>query len=66
MSGCTNAPIGISVEFCIHLTVSFMSAKGTHDERVRHALETVGSSIFSGIFLTKFFGVIVLAFAKVT
>lgn len=55
--------IGISVEFCIHLTVSFMTAKGTHDERVRTALSTIGASVFSGIFLTKFFGVFVLAFS---
>jgi hypothetical protein len=55
---------GISVEFCIHITVAFMSAKGTHDERVRVALTNVGSSVFSGIFLTKFFGVIVLASAQ--
>jgi len=55
--------IGISVEFCIHVTVSFMSQKGTQDERVSKALATMGSSVFSGIFLTKFFGVVILAFA---
>jgi len=55
--------IGISVEFCIHITVAFMAARGTQDERVTLALTNVGSSVFSGIFLTKFFGVLVLAFS---
>lgn len=55
--------IGISVEFCIHLTVAFMHTAGPRDFRVGSSLVTVGSSIISGITLTKFSGVIVLAAA---
>jgi len=56
--------IGISVEFCIHLTVAFMRTQGTRDFRIATALVSVGSSVISGITLTKFSGVIVLAFAS--
>jgi Niemann-Pick C1 protein len=55
--------IGISVEFCIHLTMAFMRTKGSRDYRIASALVSVGSSVVSGITLTKFSGVIVLAFA---
>jgi len=56
--------IGISVEFCIHITVAFMRYKGTRDARVRKAMVNVGSSVISGITLTKFSGVLVLAFTS--
>lgn len=56
--------IGVSVEFCIHLTVAFMHTAGTREYRVARALVTVGSSIISGITLTKCSGVIVLATAS--
>jgi len=56
--------IGIAVEFCIHLTMAFMRTKGSRDYRVARALVSVGSSVVSGITLTKFSGVIVLAFAS--
>ncbi|XP_050509749.1 NPC intracellular cholesterol transporter 1-like isoform X4 [Diabrotica virgifera virgifera] len=57
--------VGISVEFCSHLVHSFsMSLKPTRVERAAEALATMGSSIFSGITLTKFGGIIVLYFAK--
>ncbi|XP_034945792.1 NPC intracellular cholesterol transporter 1 isoform X2 [Chelonus insularis] len=57
--------IGISVEFCSHLVHSFsMSVKETRLERVEEAVINMGSSIFSGITLTKFGGIIVLGFAK--
>eukprot|EP00455_Lapot_gusevi_P044489 TRINITY_DN5563_c0_g1_i1.p1 TRINITY_DN5563_c0_g1~~TRINITY_DN5563_c0_g1_i1.p1 ORF type:complete len:281 (+),score=94.60 TRINITY_DN5563_c0_g1_i1:421-1263(+) len=56
--------IGISVEFCVHIAVAFMRTPGSKDERVAAALVNVGSSIVSGIFLTKFAGVSVLAFAS--
>lgn len=56
--------IGIGVEFCIHLTVCFLKATGTRHQRISYALEHVGSSIVSGITLTKFSGVIVLAAAS--
>ncbi|XP_014300205.2 NPC intracellular cholesterol transporter 1 isoform X2 [Microplitis demolitor] len=57
--------VGISVEFCSHLVHSFStSVKETRIERVEDAVTNMGSSIFSGITLTKFGGIIVLGFAK--
>ena len=56
--------IGISVEFCIHLTVAFMNTAGSRDFRIATAMVSVGSSVVSGITLTKASGVIVLAFAS--
>nr|CAH7739258.1 unnamed protein product [Callosobruchus chinensis] len=57
--------IGISVEFCSHLVHSFStSVKPTRLERAADALTRMGSSVFSGITLTKFGGIIVLYFAK--
>ncbi|KAK0166490.1 hypothetical protein PV328_004905 [Microctonus aethiopoides] len=57
--------IGISVEFCSHLVHSFsMSVKETRMERVEDAIANMGSSVFSGITLTKFGGIVVLGFAK--
>ncbi|KAF0979034.1 hypothetical protein FDP41_002104 [Naegleria fowleri] len=55
--------IGISVEFCVHITRAFMRAKGTHKERVKKAMIGMGSSVLSGITFTKFIGVVVLAFS---
>ncbi|XP_059468313.1 NPC intracellular cholesterol transporter 1 isoform X2 [Neocloeon triangulifer] len=57
--------LGISVEFCSHLVHSF--SVSMEENRVRRAadcLTNMGSSVFSGITLTKFGGIIVLAFAK--
>lgn len=57
--------VGISVEFCSHLVHSFStSVEHTRVERAGDALIKMGSSIFSGITLTKFGGIIVLGFAK--
>eukprot|EP01103_Thecamoeba_quadrilineata_P016438 TRINITY_DN5498_c0_g1_i1.p1 TRINITY_DN5498_c0_g1~~TRINITY_DN5498_c0_g1_i1.p1 ORF type:complete len:1513 (-),score=259.63 TRINITY_DN5498_c0_g1_i1:139-4677(-) len=61
--------IGISVEFCIHITHAFAdtAVEGsnlTRDERVIIAMDERGSSVFSGIFMTKLCGVSVLAFAN--
>jgi len=55
--------VGISVEFCVHIAYSYEESTGTKNERARTALVEMGSSVFSGITLTKFFGVIVLAFS---
>lgn len=41
-----------------------MSAKGSRVSRAEEALAHMGSSVFSGITLTKFGGIVVLAFAK--
>uniref|UniRef100_A0A8D0Q6J2 SSD domain-containing protein n=1 Tax=Sus scrofa TaxID=9823 RepID=A0A8D0Q6J2_PIG len=56
---------GISVEFCSHITRAFtLSTKGSRVDRAEEALAHMGSSVFSGITLTKFGGIVVLAFAK--
>ncbi|XP_030383524.1 NPC intracellular cholesterol transporter 1 [Scaptodrosophila lebanonensis] len=57
--------VGISVEFCSHLVHSFsLSKETTRVDRAADSLVQMGSSIFSGITLTKFAGILVLAFAK--
>ncbi|NXJ51957.1 NPC1 protein, partial [Spizaetus tyrannus] len=56
---------GIAVEFCSHVTRAFtVSTKGSRVERAEEALSHMGSSVFSGITLTKFGGIVVLAFSK--
>jgi Niemann-Pick C1 protein len=57
--------VGISVEFCSHLVHSFsVSMEETKVRRSADALTKMGSSIFSGITLTKFGGILVLGFAQ--
>ncbi|XP_062596314.1 NPC intracellular cholesterol transporter 1-like [Saccostrea cucullata] len=57
--------IGISVEFCAHITRAFaVSLQPTRVERARDSLAHMGSSVLSGITLTKLGGIIVLAFSK--
>ncbi|CAG9824579.1 unnamed protein product [Phaedon cochleariae] len=57
--------VGISVEFCSHLVHCFsVSIQPSRVDRAADALTRMGSSIFSGITLTKFGGIIVLYFAK--
>ncbi|KAL3989238.1 Niemann-Pick C type family protein [Acanthocheilonema viteae] len=56
--------VGISVEFCAHIVRSFaLSAHRDRLMRARHSLASMGSSVLSGITLTKFGGILVLAFA---
>lgn len=56
--------VGISVEFCSHIVRAFtISTKRTRLERAEDALAHVGSSVLSGITLTKAFGIIILAFS---
>jgi Niemann-Pick C1 protein len=56
--------VGISVEFCSHITRSYaISEQPSRKARAREALARTGSSVLSGITLTKFAGIIVLAFA---
>lgn len=50
--------VGIGVEFCVHV------ARGATVMTVRQAVVEMGSSVFSGITLTKLFGILVLAFAR--
>ena len=57
--------VGISVEFCSHITKYFSKfAQEDRLENARNALINMGSSVLSGITLTKFGGIIVLAFAN--
>ncbi|KAM7479507.1 hypothetical protein LguiA_027720 [Lonicera macranthoides] len=56
--------IGIAVEFCVHISHAFSVSQGNREQRMKEALRTMGSSVFSGITLTKLVGVIVLCFAK--
>jgi len=56
--------IGVSIEFCVHISNSFMASKGSRMQRTHTALVDMGSPVFKGITLTKFFGVIVLALAN--
>ncbi|XP_013884708.1 NPC intracellular cholesterol transporter 1 [Austrofundulus limnaeus] len=56
---------GISVEFCSHIVRAFsISTKKTRVERAEEALAHMGSSVFSGITLTKFGGILILALSK--
>lgn len=57
--------VGISVEFCSHLVHSFsVSVEETRERRAADSLTKMGSSVFSGITLTKFGGILVLGFAQ--
>lgn len=57
--------IGISIEFCSHLVHSYSHSQShTQKDRATDALVQMGSSIFSGITLTKFGGIFVLGFAE--
>lgn len=57
--------IGISVEFCSHIAREFaFCSDGTRVDRARFATAYMGSSVLSGITLTKLGGIIVLAFSK--
>ncbi|CAI5732613.1 unnamed protein product [Peronospora destructor] len=62
------ACIGLGVEFCVHMAHQFSFSRRHHlgttaNDHTRYALTSVGASIFSGITLTKFCGIGVLAFA---
>ena len=57
--------VGISVEFCSHITRTFaVNSNMGRVENARQAVINMGSSVLSGITLTKFGGILVLAFAK--
>ncbi|KAI7810103.1 putative Niemann-Pick C1 protein, partial [Triplophysa rosa] len=56
---------GISVEFCSHIVRAFsVSTMSSRVERAKDALAHMGSSVFSGITLTKFGGILILALSK--
>ncbi|PAA67812.1 hypothetical protein BOX15_Mlig006344g2 [Macrostomum lignano] len=57
--------LGISVEFCSHMVRAFtVSEEPTRLLRARECFIHMGSSVFSGITLTKLGGIVVLGFAK--
>ncbi|XP_011198907.2 NPC intracellular cholesterol transporter 1 homolog 1b [Bactrocera dorsalis] len=56
--------IGIGVEFVAHIIRSYKNGIGSAQERAKQALIVTGSSVLSGITLTKFAGIIVLGFSK--
>lgn len=67
--------VGIAVEFCAHISRAFMFPSKSVMERARSrfrgrdlrawtAMVNVGGSVFSGITITKFLGVFVLAFTR--
>lgn len=56
--------VGIGVEFVSHIVRSYKNFGGNHLERASKSLSLTGSSVLSGITMTKFAGIIVLAFAK--
>ena len=57
--------VGISVEFSSHIVKSFTTSKAVgRMDKAYDALVRTGPSVLSGITLTKFVGIIVLAFAK--
>lgn len=57
--------VGISVEFCTHIVHAFVvSTEETRLLRAKDSLVNMGSSVLSGITLTKFGGIAVLAFAR--
>jgi len=57
--------VGIGVEFCSHLVRAFtLSTEKSRVDRALDALVHMGSSVFSGITLTKFGGILVLYFAQ--
>ncbi|GFR76672.1 niemann-Pick C1 protein, partial [Elysia marginata] len=57
--------IGISVEFCSHIIRAFtICVLPTRKERAKFALDFMGSSVLSGITLTKLGGIIMLGFSQ--
>jgi Niemann-Pick C1 protein len=66
--------VGIGVEFCVHVARGFVLgfddvlSEDAHDDvrrrRIHKSLVEIGSSVFSGITLTKLIGIVVLAFAR--
>ena len=52
------------MEFCAHTAREFaISDNGDRIDRAKYAIAHMGSSVFSGITLTKILGIVVLAFS---
>jgi len=53
------------VEFCAHIVSGFISSSSnTRIQRAKDALAQQGSSVMSGITLTKFVGILILGLSK--
>lgn len=50
------AAIGFAVEFSVHTLLKYSRTEGTKSYRITTAMNTMGSSVFSGIFCTKLLG----------
>lgn len=57
------AATGLAVEFCVHVASYFSHIPGSRLRRATTSLVEMGSAVFTGITLTKFVGVSVLAWA---
>lgn len=55
--------VGIGVEFTVHISLSFLTALGTRNERMRHTLEHMFIPVLHGG-LSTLLGVIMLAFSE--
>ena len=49
--------IGFAVEFCIHTLLKYQKSRGTKVQRIKKAINQMGSSVFSGVFITKLLGI---------
>ncbi|KAJ6243895.1 npc intracellular cholesterol transporter 1 [Anaeramoeba flamelloides] len=56
--------LGLGVEFCVHIARSFLYQEGSYKNRAISCLADMGSSVFSGITLTKLIGIAILGFAN--
>ncbi|XP_013112245.2 NPC intracellular cholesterol transporter 1 homolog 1b [Stomoxys calcitrans] len=56
--------VGIGVEFVSHIIRSYTNVAGSEQERALKSLSVTGSSVLSGITLTKFAGIVVLGFSN--
>ena len=48
--------IGFAVEFSVHTLLKYNRTEGSKAFRITTAMNTMGSSVFSGIFCTKLLG----------
>lgn len=56
--------VGFGVEFVSHIVRAYCNASGKNEDRASEAITKLGASVFSGITITKFLGISVLAFSK--
>eukprot|EP00004_Rigifila_ramosa_P000096 TRINITY_DN1011_c0_g1_i5.p1 TRINITY_DN1011_c0_g1~~TRINITY_DN1011_c0_g1_i5.p1 ORF type:complete len:884 (-),score=214.53 TRINITY_DN1011_c0_g1_i5:25-2283(-) len=59
---CLCLAVGLSVDYCVHIGISYFNFEGTRTDQVREAMIEVGPSVLNGA-LSTLAGVCVLAFA---